>query len=390
MVKVKVKVLHLTEGLRWAGMEAHVYNLLTGLAQRGDIEVECVTFHEGSLVKKLQEKGVKTVVCPRNRKIDSILFFKLVMYFLKSQPQILHLHGYLAIFYGIPASFLARVPLKVATFHAKGISLNEKRGYRRFDFYLWLAYLMIKMSCTYFIAVSEDVFRSHVKFRKIPPERMKVVHNGISIEDVKSHRSNITRKDLGISDSCFIVGMVGRVDENKGHIFLLKAAKKILSERKNAHFIIIGDGPLEMELKQFCRTKALDNYVHFLGFQENILDYLCLLDVMVIASMHEGVPYALLEAMANRVAIIATNVGGIPEVIQNGVNGLLIPPKDPEVIARSITRLLDNQTMRMRLSIAALKILNDRFSQATMVQSTIGIYRELELLHRLQSTRNVR
>jgi len=373
-----IKVIHLTEGSVWAGMEAHLINLLPGLSQCSDIKVECVTFHEGLLSKRLDSKGVKTIVCSRRTKYDFSLFFHLIRLLRKKRPHILHMHGYLAIFFGIPAAFIARVSVKVVTLHAKGE--GEKEGKllpSKMNVYLWLAYFLIKMSKTYCVAVSNDVYSRHVNFRGLSTKMMKVIHNGISIQDVQNHRPSISRIDMNISDSSYIVGMVGRLDENKGHIYFLKAAKKILCKRKDIHFIIIGNGPTEIRLKEFCSINQLNSHVHFLGFKENVLDYLSLMDVMVIASMHEGIPYVLLEAMAKGVAIIATDVGGLPEVIKNGFNGLLVLPKDPIAIGKSISALIEDEELRKSLIKNSADILNSHFSQQAMVQSTLQFYKEV-------------
>jgi len=354
-----------------------LYYLLSGFAASDSINAELASFHEDPLIKRLKEKGVKTHVLQRRRKLDLSVFVRLFKLLNKIKADVIHMHGYLSILFGIPAAMAAGTPVRVVTLHASPILLERNKPNYKLLLYLWIAYMTIKISRTYLIAVSNDIYNSHLKFRKIDPSLMKVVHNGISIEKVRSHLSSVSRKDLGIDDACFIVGMVGRLDENKGHIYLLRAAQVMLTKRQDVHFIIIGDGPLESERKGFCTTNHLEGHVHFVGFHKSILDFMSLLHVMVIASMHEGIPYTLLEAMAKSVPVIATDVAGIQEVMRNGINGLLVPPRSSEGIASNISLLLSNTALKECLSKAGLEVLNHRFSQEYMVQSTAKVYDEI-------------
>lgn len=373
----KLKVVHITEGADWGGMEAHLYSLLPGL-QRGDsFEVECITLHEGLLSERLRDRGIKTKVFSRLGKLDFFVLIRLITYFRSSKVDIIHLHGYLGIFYGILAAVMSGIPVKVITLHASSTHGNPNKRLTKLNCYLWLAYFLMKKSKAYAIAVSKETYDRHLRERKISTERMTVIHNGIGIEENQSCNSELVKRDLGVKDNDFIVGIVGRIDDNKGHIYFIRAAQSILKSRKDVHFLIVGNGPMENELKAFCRENDLEEHIHFLGFQDNILAYLSLMDILVIASSSEGIPYTLLESMAKGIPVIATNVGGIPEVIQNGVSGLLVPPRDSGAMGACIMTLLYDEPLRKRLSGKGLEILNRHFSQESMVQSTLKFYQNI-------------
>jgi L-malate glycosyltransferase len=377
MAEDKVRLVHMTEGEGWGGIETHLHFLLKGLVKSGLFEVECITFHRGLLAERLEKSGVGVRVFERVTKFDPTLFIRLVRHLKVSRVRIIHLHGYLAIIYGIPAAIIARIPFRVATLHASPDQTSLKKETSRLSIYLAIAYALIIKSRCYLIAVSYDVFKSHVARRKITSHRMRVVHNGVSVGEIRSRTSSISRRSLNIPDVSCVVGIVGRIDGNKGHIYLLNAARTILSQRQDVHFAIVGSGPLEEDLKEFCKTHCLENYVHFYGFQKNILDFISLFDVMVISSLHEGIPYNLLEAMACGVTVVSSNVGGIPEVIQTDVNGLLVPAKASKEMAECILRLLETPTLRDKLSRAALDTVQRSFSQDVMVKSTIDFYQTI-------------
>jgi glycosyltransferase involved in cell wall biosynthesis len=377
MANKKLKVVHMAEGAGWGGMEAHLCSLLPGLQARDSIEVECITFHDGLLSERLRDRGIKTKVFSRLGKLDLSVFIRLITYFRSSKVDIIHLHGYLAIFYGILAAVMSGIPVRVITLHASSTHGNHNKKLTKLNFYLWLAYFLMKKSTAYAIAVSRETYDRHLTEKKISKERMRVIHNGIAIEEYQSCDSGVAKRDLGVKDTDFVVGIVGRIDENKGHIYFIRTAQSILEKRKDVHFLIVGNGPLENELKAFCRENDLEEYIHFLGFQDNILAYLSLMDILVIASSSEGIPYTLLESMGKGVPVVATNVGGIPEVIQDGVSGLLVPPRDPGAMATCVMSLLDNEPLRRRLSRKGLEILNRHFSQESMVQSTQIFYQNI-------------
>lgn len=381
MDKKKLKVIHMTEGAGWGGMEAHLYSLLPGLQARDSFEVECITFHQGLLSERLRDRGIKTKVLSRLGKLDFFVLIRLIRYFRSSKVDIIHLHGYLAIFYGILAAVMSGIPVKVITLHASSTHGTPNKKLTKLNFYLWLAYFLMKKSKAYAIAVSKETYDKHLREKKISKEHMTVIHNGIAIEENQSCDSGVAKRDLGVKDKDFIVGIVGRIDKNKGHIYFVEAAQSILEERKDVHFVIVGNGPMEKELKAFCTENNLEEYVHFLGFQDNILAYLSLMDILVIASSSEGIPYTLLESMAKGIPVVATNVGGIPEVIHDGVSGLLVPPRDPGAIATCVMSLLDNEPLRKRLSRKGLEILNRHFSQESMVQSTLRFYQSIRSSH---------
>jgi glycosyltransferase involved in cell wall biosynthesis len=174
----------------------------------------------------------------------------------------------------------------------------------------------------------------------------------------------------------FNVVMVGRLDIVKGpHIALEAIAAENLPQ--DVHLHIIGTGPCEMELQARAKTEGAANRVHILGFQRNVYDYIAHCNVLLMPSLHEGLPYTLLEAMALGIPIIASRVGGLAEVIQDESTGLLIPPQDVGALAQAICRLYRDPAFRAQLGNQARRLHQAKYSLEMMTERYLSVYCEL-------------
>ena len=382
--KRKLRVVHLAEGGGWAGIEVHLLNLLPELESGGDVDSVFVAFERGRLLEALRVEGLGVELIDRRRRLDVGVFLRLVKLLRGYGPDIVHMHGYLAILFGTPAAAVAGVRTRIVTLHASpNLAADEGLKLRLL---LWATYAVMKVFGARSIAVSGDVLQSHVEVRGMNRQHMQVVHNGIDAEGIGPQGESADRADLGLPERGFLVGMVGRIDKNKGHVYLLTAVAKLLAERSDIFVVVVGDGPERTSLMEFCANAGIDEHVSFVGFQANATAYMSNLDAMVIASMHEGIPYTLLEAMAVGVPVVATAVGGIPEVVEDSVSGLLIQPGDPEAIAASLTRLASDPGLRARLAHEASEVVRHRFSQQRMAEATVDAYRH-NLTDRIESSR---
>jgi glycosyltransferase involved in cell wall biosynthesis len=230
------------------------------------------------------------------------------------------------------------------------------------------------------VAVSEDVKRFLVEVTGAAERRIRVVHNGIgrvalpSADEVDRRRSA-----LGIAAGERIVGMVGSLSGVKGHRYLLEAAREILAGCPSTTFVIVGHGPLEAELRAQVTRLRLDGRVRFLGFRDDAGELVSLFDVFALPSLSEGLSIALLEAMAAGRPIVATNVGGNPELITDGETGLLVPAGDARSLAAAIGRLLKDTAEAKRLGENGMHRVTTRFGLEHMIGGYQAIYdRELE------------
>ena len=177
------------------------------------------------------------------------------------------------------------------------------------------------------------------------------------------------------SDGAFHLGIVGRIDKVKGHEVLLQAIAR-LRHLTSLRVHVFGTGPLEAHFRQMAVDAKLSDVVLFHGFEPAIHERMASLDLLVMPSLHEGLPYVLLEAMSLRVPIIASRVGGLREVLDDG-NGMLVPPNDPSALAAAIERLYGDRELRARFAARAHETVRRRFAARDMVRQYRDVYRQL-------------
>ena len=203
------------------------------------------------------------------------------------------------------------------------------------------------------LTTSERIASRIVHELDVPRERVSCIPTGIDLERFHPSRPGTVRHELGLPEGTPLVGMISVVRSWKGHSTLLEAAEKLLAKRP-VHFVIAGDGPGRAEITEKIAHSPLRGNVTLLGHRADVENVLASLDVLVLPSYaHEGIPQIILQAQAMARAIVATRIGGIPEVVEDGVTGLLINPRDPDALAATIARVLDDPALRARLGEAA-------------------------------------
>jgi glycosyltransferase involved in cell wall biosynthesis len=269
---------------------------------------------------------------------------------------LVHTHGYFADIIGTPACRLLRIP-HVSTCH--GFISNDRnlRIYNRLDrFSLRFSERIITVSAE----IKNDLVRNGIEEARVVVIR-NAVQNSYGEKEITDHRTE-KRQLLSIGPDDFVIGYVGRLSEEKGVHDLVEAAS-ILKEKFEAFkMIIIGDGQKREELEGLSRRKGLEKEIIFTGFQSDVEKWLPALDVFVLPSLTEGTPMALLEAMAVGVPAIATSVGGVPKVIEDGVNGFLINPADSEALADKIMTLIHNSSLSKKIVENAIDIIEKEYN----------------------------
>jgi glycosyltransferase involved in cell wall biosynthesis len=221
--------------------------------------------------------------------------------------------------------------------------------------------------------IKEEMLQYHIAENKI-----RVIDYGINIEDFDTPILNgALRKELGIHENEKIIGTIGRLKTEKGHIFLLQAAKEILKQFKDIKVVIVGDGPLRNQLEAQARTFGIEKNIIFTGHRKEKLELLTMMDIVVLPSVEEGLPIALLEAMAAKRPVIATRVGAIPKVIKDHENGILIPPKDADALQKSVCHLLGDPRLSHRLAVEANLTVKMNFTSERMCKKYYKLYVEL-------------
>jgi glycosyltransferase involved in cell wall biosynthesis len=229
------------------------------------------------------------------------------------------------------------------------------------------------------IAVSESTKRFMIRRRHLPPDRIRVVPNGAPLEEFRpppSDRIRAERDRLGLRPGEPVVGTVGRLDAQKGITYFLRAAAQVLRFRPNVQFVVVGDGPLLAQYQQEAQALGIAHRTVFAGFCEDVPLLQSVLDLQVFASLWEGTPLTLFEAMAMRRPIVSTAVDGLGEVLRHGENALLVPSRDVEGLARGMLDLLEQPGLAAALAAQAG---NDsrRFDARRTVETLQKIYQEL-------------
>lgn len=227
------------------------------------------------------------------------------------------------------------------------------------------------------IAVSHATKRDRLRRTGIAPGRVLTVHNGVDTEAFRRRRSTAeARARLGLpADGRVYLGGVGRLHEHKGFEFLIRALALLAAEVPNVQVVLAGSGPLDDSLARLAQRLGVAERVHFLGQCADVRGVLEALDVFLLPSLCEALPYALLEAMAVGLPAVSTRVGGVPEVVVPGETGFLVPPRDAGAIAAALRPLLDAPELRQRLGGAARERVVRHFQERDMVRRTLQVYR---------------
>lgn len=362
------RVFHLIKGLGRGGAETLLSEGL-GHADRAEFEYGYGYFipWKDALVPSLREQGAEVVCFDKPRGASIVLSARQVAKFVNEwRADILHCHLPLSGVAGRLAGRIAGVPV-VYTEH------NKLERYHSFTRYANL--LTWGMQSTV-VAVSNEVAGS-IRRHSRSSTPVQIVLNGIDTARFTNDpaTSRRLRDELGVPARAPIVGTVAVFRRQKRLDLWLRAARLLLDEHPDVHFVLVGDGPLRREIEMLNNALALTDSVHFVGLKPDVRPYLAVMDIFMTSSAVEGLPLALLEAMAMRRPAVATAVGGVPEVIQHGVNGFLVEPGDPKVLAEQVSRVLSSLESQTDLIERGRQTVEERFGIARMVRNLEDIYR---------------
>ncbi|NDF13066.1 MAG: glycosyltransferase family 1 protein [Proteobacteria bacterium] len=368
----KLKILYIIEAAG-GGAGRHVCDLAQALAEKGHSIHVIYSPNRGDPVIKqqihdLKNIAFKSISIMRNiTPLDAIALKEITKYIKENGPfDLIHGHGSKGGVLGAAAGRLSRTPT-FYTPHAFATN-NASFSIVAKHFFKWII-RVAATQCEKIICVS-DYEKEHGKsFVGIAPEKLVVIHNGI--EPYKKTRAE-ARKDLGIGPDDFCIGCVAMFYEYKGVDVLIPALAEARHYAPQAKLVIAGDGPAKNKLHNKAKTAGLHNKIQWLGAVKG-QDVMPAFDVMSMPSRSESFPYVLLEALEAGVPVIASNVGGTSEIIQDGVNGILVAPERPDEITAALHRIIDNRKMLATLARNA-KESSKRFQLESMVTQTLSLY----------------
>jgi glycosyltransferase involved in cell wall biosynthesis len=353
MMDRPLHVAHAVLSLDVGGLERFVTDLVSQGRQRGQrVSVICLE-RPGALAPQAEALGARVVSLGKRPGLRPGLVGRFRGVLRRLGPDVLHTHQISALFYAGPAARRAGVPAVVHTEHGKHFGRRRTR---------WLGWLAARFADR-FVCVSEDIAAEVRRHGVAPRAAVCVVPNGIDTARFARppRGSAAVRSAWGIPADAPVVGTVGRLHEVKQQDLLLRAFAGARQRGTGAYLMLVGDGPLRPELEGLAAALGVSEWVRFTGFQPRPEEFLGALDVFALTSRSEGMPLAVLEAWAAGVPVIASRVGGVPELIEDGVNGLLFPPGDEAALVAGLCRLLGDRGYASRLGLAGAGTARDGF-----------------------------
>jgi sugar transferase (PEP-CTERM/EpsH1 system associated) len=372
-----VRILQVVLSLEVGGLERVVLDLINHATADFSFVICCLDA-KGALSSGITRPNTKVVLLGRHPGLDLSLSFRIASLARKENIQIIHTHNAAAHLYGSMGGKLAGLRV-LHTEHGKQ-SADLARGYR--------ANRVAALFTDVNVAVSEKIRRETISFEKVPVNRVVLIPNGIDIDKYGSHNaSDLLRNKLSLKPESLIIGTVGRLAPVKNYPLLLRTFIRIADDYPHVHLVFVGDGPMQSELESVA-ARAEDgklqttpevtrSRIHFLGQRDDVAELLACMDVFVLCSYSEGHSIALLEAMATGCPIVATAVGGNPELIEDGRTGLLVPSGDATALAGAMVRLLSDRDLATRLGQQARQKAISQYSVRTMTSRYEELWRTL-------------
>jgi glycosyltransferase involved in cell wall biosynthesis len=371
----RLKVAHLVMSLDCGGLERIVLDLVREGRNRGQsVSVVCLE-RPGTLAPTAESLGANLHCVHKRPGIRPSTFGRLKAVLRDIQPDVVHSHTIGALFYAGPATRSLRVPVVVHTEHVNNLRMPSHRLARWRKPWLWW---WASRYCRRFFCVSQVIADELAERRIVPRAKLSVVLNGIDTNYVASDSEAAElRQSLGIPADSPVVGCVARLHPIKCPDLLIRGFAHLKARFPLAHLVLVGDGPMRAELHQLADRLRLNGSVHLVGYQPEPQRYLKIMNVFALTSALEGLPLVLLEAGAAGLPVVATAVGGVPELIRNGENGLLFPAGDENALQSLLGELLDDPGRAHRIGEAARREVVERYDLQRMASNYEQHYRDL-------------
>lgn len=372
----KVNVLHIIWSLEKGGAERFLVSLVKNFDREKFNSIVCCLNWKGEWAKELEDKGIEVIALNKKGKFDFGVISRIIKIIKQNKIAIVNTHLWTADTLGRIAAMLAGVPVIIST--VQNVDIWKRPWHRFID-------RLLSYKTTKFIAVSQAVKEFLIKTERIPEKKVVVIYNAIEIPTSPSH--NVTkspvRKEFGIKDDEMVLSVVGRLVEQKGHKYLFEALS-MLNGKYNIKLLVVGEGPLLQSLKSQVTSHKLDDKVIFTGQRKDVAQILDASDCLVLPSLYEGLPVCVLEAMAVGKPVIATKVGGTPELIKDGETGLLVEPKNSEALLRAIEKLTHLSDRGKEMGIKARDMVYNDFSIASIAKHTEELFLNLAETHKVE------
>lgn len=365
-----MKVLHLISSEGFYGAENVVAALAHDLQQSG--HAACIGVFENahvapnSVADQFASRGLQIIRIPCRRRFDLAAVRRIREIIATEEIDLIHSHGYKSDIYAWLAARRLQLPI-MATSH---LWTQQTLAIR---FYEFLDGLVLRRFQA--VAAVSQRIAGALRQAGIAEQKISVIDNGIDLSPFDS-AAPVLKSELQAGDRR-LIGTVGRLTGQKGMEYFLAAAQKLLREFPDLMFAIVGDGPDRQKLERMARELQIEKSVHFTGARSDMASVYASLDVFVLASIAEGMPMALLEAMASGRPVVATAVGAVPQIVAFGTTGMLVRPKDPAELANAIASLLRHADLSERVARNGQTAVRKQFSSQVMTEKYCRLYAHL-------------
>ena len=354
-----MKIMQVIPYFCFGGAEIMCENLTYALKNAGQEVFAVSLYHDRTpIARRMEEAGIRIVYLDKKLGLDLSMVPKLIKIIRRERPDVVHTHLDV-IKYTVLAAKLAGVRKCVHTVH----SLADREAEGRLQKMINGFYFRHGWSVP--VALTPEVQSSVLEFYGLPLRRVSVIYNGIDL-------SRCVPKTTYETGEIVTILHVGRFDVPKNHPGLLEAFRLLLETHPECRLRLVGDGELRPDMEKLAREKGIADFVEFCGMQSNVYPYLHDADIFTLPSIYEGNPMTIIEAMGTGLPIVASRVGGIPDMISDGESGLLVEP-EPQSICAGLTRLVGDAALRQRLGLAARKQ-SQTFSAEHMARDYISCY----------------
>ncbi len=368
MRAARPRVVYLAHRFMIGGAEEMVLSLVRHLPARFEPLVCCIA-DAGPIGQEIKRTGTPVAELGLNPGLRRPLDVNGIRRYLReTRPDIVHTFLLTASLYGRLAAILERVPVVIGT----EVNIYEHKRAS----HAWVERMLMARTDRV-VASAESVRDFYVRQIHADPAKVDVIYNAVDFAQATAEKSrDQMRAELGVPGDAIVAGVIARLTEQKGHRFLFDALAQqpSLSELR---VIVVGGGELADGLKRHAERAGLASRVHFLGARRDLGDLLAAMDIFVMPSLWEGLPLSLVLAMGAGLPVVATRVAGIPEVVEDGRTGLLVPPADAPALASALARLAADSTLRHRLGAAARASVLPRFNVQHYVDAIVALYDRL-------------
>jgi glycosyltransferase involved in cell wall biosynthesis len=365
-----IKILHIMTRLPVGGVENQLLSILRNYDKSKLSPLVCSLSDKGQIGEEIEREGIEVVCLNKlGHRFDWSIVKDICSLITERSIKVVRTHQYHANLYGRLAAHRAGVPCVVASIH--NTYTRDKKFHRR------LINRFLARFTDRIVAVSGKVRDDILMYDHIPSDKVEVIHNGVDIDIFSNKDGKVKRREFNIPEDTVVIGTVGRLAEAKGQRYLLEALAVLKVKFPMVRLLIAGDGLLRKELEGYAETLGIKQNVLFLGIRRDIPELLSVMDIFVLPSLWEGLPNALLEAMAGSRPIIAADIAPFREIIDSRDVGILIPPGDSAALAEALRLLLEDRNTRETLGRNAKQKCSLLFDIKAVVSAYTGLFENI-------------